>query len=363
MTKTLTILLIIAAWAIPQSAWADYASQFLRGKTLYQQGHYQQALPHLERALAHDMRPGAKYYKALCLIGLKRYREAEPLLLAVKADPQTPDPVRVKITQALATIAAALEVATLQIDTGTLRGVDVTIDGAARGKTPLTLNLPRGKHQLTLKRRGYLTLQRGLELRGGETKRLALALKVAPVLILLSTGTIEGAAVTLDGEPVGVTPLRVSRKPGRYRLGITKPGYLRHRETLVVKLGEPLEREVLLSEPTLHPTRKLYRTVWASTLGAGLVGLGVGTVFQLLAKKNNDRALDSSTPQTEVDGLISKSNTQKKVAYVMYGVGGAAFVTAIVFIALDLTYKPDPDGKRAWIIVPQRQGVSLFARF
>jgi hypothetical protein len=106
--------------------------------------------------------------------------------------------------------------ATSGIEIGTLAvqsrapGVEVTVDGIPRGKTPITISLPLGAHTLQVEsasgvRRISLTIERGIS--------FSQYLDVAPAGSAPSVGDLEvssddaGAEVRIDGVVRGKTPL------------------------------------------------------------------------------------------------------------------------------------------------------------
>jgi hypothetical protein len=98
-------------------------------------------------------------------------------------------------------------------------GADISIDGAARGKTPLTLEMPAGEHTIELRRRG-ITRRFTVNVPPGEAVRQALDWStVKPVGALTVTSEPTGARVLVDGTERGVTPVTIADLPaGRRRV-------------------------------------------------------------------------------------------------------------------------------------------------
>jgi hypothetical protein len=152
-------------------------------------------------------------------------------------------------------------------------GASVTVDGVARGETPLALrDLDIGTRTVTLSRSGYVaeTLKVSItKARPARTLDVRLAALTAPASQkpvspkpveggaprpstpatigkpAASTGTLvvesrpPGAAVTIDGKPVGTTPLTVNDlAPGEYRIVMTMPGYRTLTTSVRVVAGE-----------------------------------------------------------------------------------------------------------------------------
>ncbi len=123
-------------------------------------------------------------------------------------------------------------------------GTDVTIDGVARGVTPLTIDLPQGSHKLSLRRAGMskeltIEVRRDVEL----VQNLDLAPPPATTGALFVTSDPPGLRITVDGADQGSTPGSVER---------LAPGT--HIVSLIGK-GGSIERSVVIREgvvTTLH---------------------------------------------------------------------------------------------------------------
>jgi hypothetical protein len=93
------------------------------------------------------------------------------------------------------------------------QGVEVRIDGAVRGVTPLTLSMKPGNHALELRRFGAtrkFTLSLGP---GAQLSQHVDWTNVKAVGTLAITSTPSGARVSVDGKSRGVTPLTLPDLP------------------------------------------------------------------------------------------------------------------------------------------------------
>ena len=95
-------------------------------------------------------------------------------------------------------------------------GSPVTIDGAVRGVTPLTLSLPPGSHRIAVGTGAGLRSQ-DLTVTGGGNASMHMELTALSAAVASAgTGGLQiatepaGARVSIDGEPRGVAPLTVS---------------------------------------------------------------------------------------------------------------------------------------------------------
>lgn len=130
-------------------------------------------------------------------------------------------------------------------------GAEVYVDGALRGRTPLTLSLPEGRYGVELRLADHEPYRATVQVRQGETTRLDVRLTPIP-----RTGTLflesspQGAEVYLDGRLQGRTPLRLTLNEGTYRVELRLPGYEPYGATVRVERG----RETRLSA-SLRPLR------------------------------------------------------------------------------------------------------------
>jgi hypothetical protein len=134
-----------------------------------------------------------------------------------------------------------------QTSSGALRlesdpaGAIVDIDGAARGLTPITVQLTPGTHAVVLTR-GDETQEISATVTAGSTNTHHFRWTTAPA-IRTENGRLEvtsdpaGASVSVDGELRGVSPLTVDDlEPGEHNVMVQVLGRT-HRRTVVVKAG------------------------------------------------------------------------------------------------------------------------------
>lgn len=106
-------------------------------------------------------------------------------------------------------------------------GAEVSVDGEARGKTPAKLELEAGQRVVEVRLRGYNAWRDTLQVAANEPQELP------PIKLALADGRVDlasvpsEAAVSVDGEFRGRTPLTVKLAPRRsHRITLTKPGYV-----------------------------------------------------------------------------------------------------------------------------------------
>ena len=150
-------------------------------------------------------------------------------------------------------------------------GAAVTVDGVARGVTPVAVrDLDLGSREITVTRRGYQDEERRIVLtkaRPSRTVDVRLSASSAATSAprpstpstlgkpAVTTGALAvesrpaGASVLVNGKPIGTTPLMVSDlAPGDYRVTMTLAGYRDFATTVRVVAGERARAAARLTE-------------------------------------------------------------------------------------------------------------------
>ncbi|MER3451053.1 MAG: S-layer protein [Thermus sp.] len=116
--------------------------------------------------------------------------------------------------------------------TGTLRldsrpqGAEVYVDGTLVGRTPLSLTLPEGRHEVRVVLAGHNEYRAQVEVRRNETTQLFVQLVPARAVVELYLNA--EARVFLDGTEVGLAKggyLRFEAPFGKHELTLVAPGY------------------------------------------------------------------------------------------------------------------------------------------
>jgi hypothetical protein len=136
----------------------------------------------------------------------------------------------------------------------------VVLDGEKKGITPITLDsLPDGIHSLHLDLTGYQSFDRQVQVTAGTftTQSIQLAhdrstgqssgeppasnKSQGPASMVISSSPM-GADVVLDGEFMGITPLRLGPlEPGEYSLKLSFPFFADHEERITLSAGKQEE--------------------------------------------------------------------------------------------------------------------------
>ena len=103
---------------------------------------------------------------------------------------------------------------------------EVVMDGRSIGRTPFRDQVEEGKHEIELRRNGYVSLKKSVQVRSkGITKLEEQVLEVKSGSIQIKSAP-SGAKILINGKNYGDTPFNISNlKPGTYSVRLEKAGY------------------------------------------------------------------------------------------------------------------------------------------
>lgn len=177
----------------------------------------------------------------------------------------------------------------------------------------------------------------------------------------------KGATLSIDGEPVGVTPWTGEIAPGEHLLLVRRSGFADSErrvqlaadrsQDVVVRLvpGQALTETVepvppaAPSAPSESPSRHEAAPpqsglgVWPwVALGAGAATLGAAATFELLRGSSEDDARDAHS-QVEFATKYDEALGHQRTARVLAGVGGGLLVLSGVLFYIDLGANERPE--------------------
>ncbi len=186
-------------------------------------------------------------------------------------------------------------VADVPADTGTLKvtstvpEAEVFIDGALAGKVPQEKRLGEGDHPVVVRLTGFKQYEQTVKVEAGKTITVTADLKAVGRLRILSTPV--GATVTINGLPVGKTPLDTEVEVGETVLRIDMPGFTPFEQTMTIEGGKTstISRELAIagkSESELENEQRGLSSFGARTLprGRSTVDLDAGYPYFLNAR-------------------------------------------------------------------------------
>ncbi len=116
----------------------------------------------------------------------------------------------------------------------------LSVDGVERGAVPGEFELAAGTRELSVQAARYAGKNIRLDVEGGG-ERQSLTIALEPLFAKVSISSLpEGAAVRIDGESQGVTPLVIELDAGRRALSLEHPQFRRFDSEVTVRAGEDL---------------------------------------------------------------------------------------------------------------------------
>ncbi|MGO8969255.1 MAG: PEGA domain-containing protein [Myxococcaceae bacterium] len=163
---------------------------------------------------------------------------------------------------------------------------------------------------------------------------------------LVLDSTVTEATASLDGEPLGRTPLTRLLKPGKHEVHISHPGYYPVDRLVTVEAGQTTHEVVRLvavpgTEPLPLPPPETSTPVasggfrvpvagWVA-LGVGVAAGAAGAVLAVSAHDNQDQLLAGYNPaHNTYQGFRSQAlsgQNQATWANVCFGIAGAGLIT------------------------------------
>lgn len=168
---------------------------------------------------------------------------------------------------------------------------DVYLDGAAVGKAPLDKKIDAGNHKVLVKLNGYKDFSQDVRIEGGQTMTVTAEMKAVGRLRVLSTP--DGAAVLINGLPVGKTPLDTEVEVGQTVVKVSLPGMVSQTRDLNIAGGKTETISVELpvegkSEVEMLAEQRGLSSFGARTLprGRSTVDMSVGYPYYLQGRIN-----------------------------------------------------------------------------
>ncbi len=203
-------------------------------------------------------------------------------------------------------------------------GARVLVRGKAVGTTPLAgaVVLNAGEAKLEVLAEGYKPYSTTMVLSGGATVPLRTRLERVDFTGLLSvTSNVAGAQVSVDGAPVGVTPLQVRTKQGSHVVVVKAPAHVEQSRMTTIAPGKRTEVLVSLERAPDYTTAYI-------GFGLGAAGLAAGTATGILAyvrlgkaKEQCDGAAKECGPAGQDE--LRASQTWGLLSTVSFGLGAA----------------------------------------
>lgn len=263
-------------------ARADYAA----ARILYEDGDYAGALTKLQAAYDASKDPRLLWNMAACEKAQRHYVSVLELLerYASEGAQLITEEERAATAELVTTVQAFVNELTLSVQPD---GATVLVDGVALGTTPLAkaLRLDMGKRQLRVEKEGYVAHQSEVDLAGGKSATLDIAL-----LPELHEGTLRivsdpNAVISVDGHVVGTATWSGKLPSGTHSVHVSAPGKRAHQTEVAIKDDDTSSLLVnLVAEPPqslLTPEKSGIGAVWWIVGGVALAGVGLSAYLLL----------------------------------------------------------------------------------
>lgn len=212
---------------------------------------------------------------------------------------------------------------------------------------------------------------------------LAESLRKKGVQQLTVLSSPAGATVSVDEQPMGVTPWTGELAPGEHRLLLSLRGYADVEQTVTLAADQPLDTNLRLeqqtptsvqvvapapaSPATAAPThdssshgKKLGIVPWV-TLAAGGVALGGALTFEVLRRSAENDAKAADT-QIEYYEHLQTEQSRQTTARIFLGTGGALLLTGGLMLLLDKG-APAPPVSAGLLCIPGGCGATARGNF
>jgi tetratricopeptide (TPR) repeat protein len=193
-----------------------------------------------------------------------------------------------------------------------------------------------------------------------------------------------GATVTVDDQPVGVTPWTGELPPGEHHLLLSLRGYADAEQNVSLAADQPLDTSLRLEQqapssvpvvvaqapavpastvPTNHTSshgKKLGVVPWV-TLAAGTAALGGALTFEIL-RRSAEKDAKSAQSQIEYHEYLQTEQSRQTTARIFLGTGGALLLAGGLMLLLD-TGKSSPATSAGLVCLPSGCGLTARGNF
>lgn len=165
-----------------------------------------------------------------------------------------------------------------------------------------------------------------------------------------------GATVTIDDQPVGVSPWTGELTPGGHHVLVSQRGYVDAQSHVLLPADQPLDQTLRLEQQTVvtapataapsapanglstrpdapRTAKKLGLVPWLS-LGAGAAAMGGALTFELLRRSAESDAKKQHVQLAREDAL-NVEHSRQTTARIFVGVGGALLAAGGLMLLLD----------------------------
>jgi hypothetical protein len=219
-------------------------------------------------------------------------------------------------------------------------GARATVDGKT-GPLPLIVDVAPGEHTVAAEADGYFPNQ--TKAVAVEGQFIVHEVDFQPMPAVLKIRAESGARVEVDGRPVKALRGGIEVPAGRHFVTVTRRGRHAFSREVDAKRGETVELDARLRKTG---QRKAVPWVW---IGAGVLALGAGAAGGLaLYEQGQAEEIDArretvGITAAERDQYYQHRDRRDQMVNTMWGLGGAALITATVGALMYVFDRPDAE--------------------
>lgn len=240
---------------------------------------------------------------------------------------------------AVADMPTRSDATTLMVTTTSdVAGAALAIDGGKPEPLHVMRQIAPGRHKVVVTAPGYFPAERSKEVLKGVPNVVEIELEPRPAIVNVRAD--DGAQVSVNGRPAGVTPLvrPIELPPGKHLVTITRRGHRPWSREIVVKRGETRSLE-----PSFDRTGQ--RTVAYGVLGlSGALLVGAGVTFAMsvaagkdaseLDDKRNQQGLTTSEFEDYQDA-VARRDARRSTTWILLGSSAAVATAGFLLYFMD----------------------------
>jgi hypothetical protein len=216
-------------------------------------------------------------------------------------------------------------------------GAIAILDGGKPLPTPLSEEVPAGKHKLKLSADGYFDEEREIQVAPGDSFALDLPLRERPAQLTVKADS--GSQVSVDGRPMGQTPMRtpIDVTSGRHLVAITKVGHAPVTRDVTLRRGENQTLDVALGTTGQRRASYVLLASGAAAVVAGGVFTGLTLGAQQTAQDIGARVPQGITTEdlATYDKAVKDRDRWRAAAALTFGAGVAIGATGFLLYVFD----------------------------
>ena len=207
---------------------------------------------------------------------------------------------------------------------------EIYVDKRKIGKTPASIRLPEGMHDLSLEKDSYQKKITMFSVKNGKDNELYEELIRDSGVVNISSN-VNGASVFVDNKIKGKIPLNIQSFPtGKYDIEVKAEGYFSETQSLEIKMNQLKNLDFqLTSIESIDGRIRKYKRAKYIWLGTAIAGASAGFLLNSSADKSYDDYL-AATSSSEAEDFYQKYEDGKKLAMIGFVAGGACILPAVI---------------------------------